>query len=50
VAAIIFTSEDGRPIAVATGTTDANREVMLGQIQSHLGQEDTSPVPPPIQD
>lgn len=50
VAAIIFTSEDGRPIAVATGTTDANREVMLRQIQAHLGQEDTSPVPPPIQD
>lgn len=50
VAAIIFTGEDGRPIAVATGTTDANREVMLRQIQAHLGQEDTSPVPPPVQD
>ncbi|GAB4117936.1 MAG: hypothetical protein Fur0036_01740 [Fimbriimonadaceae bacterium] len=49
VAAIIFTGEDGRPIAVATGTTDANREVMLRQIQAHLGQEDTSPVPPPVQ-
>lgn len=50
VAAIIFTSEDGRPIAVATGTTDANREVMLRQIQAHLGQESEAPMPPPIQD
>lgn len=50
VAAIIFTSEDGRPIAVATGTTDANREVMLRQIQAHLGQENEAPMPPPVQD
>lgn len=50
VAAIIFTSEEGRPIAVATGTTDANREVMLRQIHAHLGQESDAPMPPPVQD
>ncbi len=50
VAAIIFTSDGGRPVAVATGTTDANRELMLRQIQAHLGQESEAPMPPPVQD